>query len=467
MLPKGFADGEICIVGLGYVGLTLAAAMADSGFRVHGLEKQEAVLNSLKKGMPHFWEQGLEYTMRRVLNQKRMSVSRELDPSVSATVYIITVGTPLGPDGKARLDMVGSAAKQVAAHMQDGALVILRSTVRLGTARNVVRPILEASGKRFELAVCPERTLEGRALTELRELPQIIGSDLPETTMRAAQIFLILTPTILRVPRFETAELIKLVDNTYRDVRFAFGNEVARICSAVGIDASEVIRAGKLGYPRTNVAWPGPVGGPCLEKDPHILAESVRDYGIEIDITTAARMVNERLPCEAAATIRDLADGLGGFPEQPTISLLGWAFKGEPATSDLRGTMAIPIFEAVRKAFPNASFRGFDELVPQFQIAKLGVTPVDNLADAFADADIAIIMNNHKALTTMPIATLMNRMRAPAFVYDFWNIFSNVSLNLPKGRAYLALGGSQQANWARQVRHLNDFAGRDGERVIA
>jgi UDP-N-acetyl-D-mannosaminuronic acid dehydrogenase len=201
----------------------------------------------------------------------------------------------------------------------------------------VVAPILAASGKKFDIAMCPERTLEGKALQELRELPQIVGADDPAVADRAAAIFRRLTISIVQVADIETAEIIKLVSNTFRDVQFAFANEVARVCDAFGVSAHEVISAGKLGYNRTNIPLPGLVGGPCLEKDPHILMESARTRGIEMEITSAGRLVNERQPEETVQFIsseinrRKLASG------PLKISILGMAFKGLPETSDLRG----------------------------------------------------------------------------------------------------------------------------------
>jgi UDP-N-acetyl-D-mannosaminuronic acid dehydrogenase len=134
--------------------------------------------------------------------------------------------------------MIEAATHEVAANMRDGALVILRSTVKVGACRDVVTPILAATGKHFGIAMCPERTLEGRALQELRELPQIIGADDPAVADRTAAVFRRLTPSIVQVSSLETAEIVKLVDNTYRDVQCAFANEVARRLDKSGVFAA-------------------------------------------------------------------------------------------------------------------------------------------------------------------------------------------------------------------------------------
>ncbi len=131
-------------------------------------------------------------------------------------------------------------------------------------------------------------------MAELRYLPQIIGADTPATALRATQIFQFITPTVVRVSDFETAEMIKLVAHTKRDVMFAYANEVAKVCDAVGISAEEVISSGRFGYSRTDLPLPGPVGGPSLSKDPYLLAESVAELGVIPELTLAARRVNER-----------------------------------------------------------------------------------------------------------------------------------------------------------------------------
>ncbi|HUH24249.1 MAG TPA: nucleotide sugar dehydrogenase, partial [Brevundimonas sp.] len=213
-LPTRLLDQKICILGMGYVGLTLAVAMADAGFRVHGIERRQDVVDLLHEGKAHFWEPRLNDKLKRVIAKGAFTVSTDVDPEFPASVYILTVGTPLGEDGKASLDAVERASRQVGSVMADGALVILRSTVKLGTARNVVAPVLAESGRRFELAVCPERTLEGKALIELNQLPQIVGSDDADTRQRCVQLFGALTPTTIALSSLEAAEMTKLVDNT-------------------------------------------------------------------------------------------------------------------------------------------------------------------------------------------------------------------------------------------------------------
>jgi nucleotide sugar dehydrogenase len=269
----------------------------------------------------------------------------------------------------------------------------------------------------------------------------------PGAAVRAAQIFQFLTPTVVKVSDVETAEMIKLVDNTHRDVAFAYANEIARACDAVGVSAAEVIKAGKLGYPRTNLPMPGPVGGPCLEKDPHIFAEGLRELGVEPEITAAARRVNERQPEEVVAHVEGTLCALG-VPRTPVIALLGLAFKGEPATDDLRGTMARPVYEALKRRFPEATYRGYDPVVSAQDVRAFGLTPCATLEAALEGAHVAVIMNNHPAFPAMPLPELARAMARPALVYDFWNCFDARELPLPDGVAYMALGSHGRARVA-------------------
>jgi UDP-N-acetyl-D-mannosaminuronic acid dehydrogenase len=440
-LPSSLQDRNVCIVGLGYVGLTLAVAMADSGFNVFGVEVQKSVLDTLSKGEPHFFEPRLKDKLSRVIRKGTFRFGEAIDPTFRATTYVITVGTPLNKSGTIELRFIEQATAQVARVLRDGDLVILRSTVKIGTARNSVQRILAETGKSFEIAVCPERTLEGRALIELHELPQIIGADSSETRHRCSQLFSIMTPTTVTVSSLEAAELVKLTDNTYRDVTFAFANEIAKLCGKLGVSASEVISAGKLGYPRTNVALPGPVGGPCLEKDPHILAQSALELGVGMEITKAARLTNENQPDQVAQLLLARTQSQGNFPSAPRIAVVGLAFKGVPATDDLRGTMAKPIIERLAAHFPNARFVGFDPVASATSCkAFFGIDMVSDVQAAFTGADLVVIANNHPLFRSLDLPAAVETMNRGGIVYDFWNLYDDVAASMPAHVTYLALG---------------------------
>lgn len=415
-------DDKICILGMGYVGLTLAVVMAERGFRVHGAEINKKVLAKISEGIPHFFEQGLEVRLKRALKAGTLSfVERIADIPASElpSAYVITVGTPLGSDQRPRMDMVSNVAAEVAGHMPSGSLVVLRSTVRLGTTRAVVLDRLRASGKPFGLAYCPERTLEGRALEELISLPQIVGGLSDEDMWRATTIFQRLTPTTIKVSSLEAAEVIKLLDNSYRDHMFAFGNEVALMCDAAGLDGIEVIRAANTGYERTKIAMPGFVGGPCLHKDPHILQDSMTDFGFVPSLVKEGRALNESLSDRVIDMImRELPSGTRTVEK---VAVCGVAFKGRPETDDTRATPALELIAALRLRFPGAEIVGQDFAVSDQGIAELGITP-SSIEAAFRQSDIVIIANNNAKYQWLNLDALAASMKRPGVVFDVWSV---------------------------------------------
>lgn len=414
---------RVAVVGLGYVGLTLSVALALRGVKVFGIERRPEVVEATNNGTPHFSEIGLTEAMRSVIENGMLIASETLDNVPECQYYIITVGTPLGAGThEPRLDMIEAASNQVANHFQAGATVILRSTVLIDTTRKIVKPILDRQNRPYNLAMCPERTLEGNALKELAELPQIIGGIDAQSSDAANALFSLLTKTTVRVDSPETAEMIKLVDNTFRDVRFAFANEVARACVAVGINAHDVIRLGKFGYPRTNVALPGPVGGPCLEKDPHILMRSLQNYGMDLEITRASRLVNERQPAETVQTlIRIATERKTRLPL--TVAVLGLAFKGIPETDDLRGSMTLKIIDELQKANAVGELRVFDPVIrgnmPE-EISAIAQVHAD-FKEAIKDVDVIIIANNHPFFARHAIDEYISGLNNSGFIYDYWN----------------------------------------------
>lgn len=431
---------NVVIVGLGYVGLTLAAALARRNIRVYGIEKRPEIVKLTNSGTPHFSEIGLDHVLKKAVRDGLLTASTSTGGIPPAEFYIITVGTPLKAGTvEPRLDMIEDAARQVGELLPEGATVILRSTVRIGTTRTVVQRVLDATGKRYHLAMCPERTLEGDALRELGILPQIIGGVTEEATDSAASLFSRLTHTIVRVRDPETAEMLKLIDNTSRDVRFAFANEVARACDALGINAQDVIRYGKLGYPRTDVALPGLVGGPCLSKDPHILLSSVAGQGLDLEITRASRKINERQPEETVTSVIRKATERQKGPL--TVVVAGLAFKGKPETDDLRGSMTLDVVERLSQSGRCGEMRVFDKVVRSEQVAELpyDLHYCDDLYEACDGADLLMIANNHPIFGTLDIERIYNSMNDGGIVYDYWNMWSEQPPELLQDR-YFTVG---------------------------
>ena len=416
---------DVGIVGLGYVGLTLGAAFAKCGLKVLGVEKQQEIVSLVNAGKAHFAELGLEQIIREQVDNGNLIARSKFESSDHCKYFIITVGTPLDSNGKPRLDMIKSAVSEIVSQIKDDSTVIVRSTVEVGTTRNCVDTELKKTKKKYFLAMCPERTLEGNAIKELNTLPQIIGSDDRDTFDKVSKLFRQLTNSIIYVDSYEAAEIIKLVDNTYRDVQFGFANEVARMCDAVGVNAIEVIKAGKLNYPRTNVALPGLVGGPCLEKDPHIFNYSANKYGIDLEITKAARFVNESHPSEIVSKLIDRCYK-NKSKDHLKVTLLGMAFKGKPLTDDLRGSMATFVLKEFQKKLPKLSLGVYDPVV---NIKKLeshypGCSVFENISDAVNGADLVMITNNNEVFSHQNLNKLISLLSPNGFIFDFWNNFS-------------------------------------------
>ncbi|MEQ1784714.1 MAG: nucleotide sugar dehydrogenase [Hyphomonadaceae bacterium] len=429
------------MIGMGYVGLTLAVAMAEVGFRVHGVESNPDTVQAIRSGRAPFREVGLDQKVVQQVASGALSVSQEWPAPGVCNVYIVTVGTPLASGQKAtNLDSIRVVTSRLASNLRPNNMVILRSTVRVGVSRSIVKPVLDETGFPYDLAFCPERTLEGKALQELRTLPQIIGGVNYASSARAAQLFNYLTPTTIRVSDLETAEMIKLINNSQRDLMFAFANEVAEICDAIGVSAPEVIEAGNMGYPRGGMPMPGPVGGPCLEKDPYILAEGVAGLGTNVRLSMLGREVNEALPRRAAEAMAEELSTRVAPDKVAKGVVMGVAFKGRPETSDLRGTLAIPLIAELRRLYPHARLVAYDPSVPDDDIRGLGVEPCASAEDAFRDAAFVIYQNNNPAFGRLDLSALSKLMQRDGVIYDMWNQYIDERSQLRSDITYFGLG---------------------------
>lgn len=434
-------DSNVCIIGLGYVGLTLAVVMADVGFQVHGVEINDDIRDCIAQGKAHFSEVGIDKRIAALVARGALTTSKTLTKECKATVYIITVGTPVDEDKRTKLDSIKQVASDVAKVLKDGDMVILRSTVRVGVSEDVVKPILDSTGVSYDLAFCPERTIEGKAIEELRSLPQVVGGMTQASTLRASRLFHMLTPSVVRVSSLKAAEMIKLVNNTHRDIMFAFANEIALAADAAGLSAREVITASNLGYPRGGVKSPGPVGGPCLEKDPYILAEGLQQHGFTPELSLAGRRLNEALPSQVTNKLKSLSEKRDMKVRK--VCVLGLAFKGQPETSDLRGTLAKPLIANVRETFPDAEISGWDPAVkPEESVKELDLEMSDSLAHAVSEADIVIIQTNHRRFDDLDFAETSSGMRERGIIFDLWAMNEDENLPLKNGVAYACYGSS-------------------------
>ncbi len=427
---------KVCVVGTGHIGLPLAAVLAEAGFEVVGYDTNDDFISRVNTtGAAGFREEGLDELLAKHLHK---SLTLTSSPPTGQDVYIITVGTPLEPGTqRPSLDRIRVAVQRLAAGFGPNPLIILRSTVSIGTTRNVVLPEIRRHAQRFGLAFCPERTIEGKAIPEMRSLPQVVGGLDEESAARAEALFRLITPKIVRVSSLEAAEMIKLINNTYRDLTFAFANEVALIAERMGLSAAEMIHAANVDYPRSNVAQPGFVGGPCLEKDALILIDSLKKIDFKPRVIEEARKINHALPDHVALRIIQELRGLRRASAHTKILITGFAFKGRPATEDVRGSAAIPLMHRLQSS--RIEVWGHDFVTPEKVIADLGARAC-SLEEGFEDADAVIIMNNHPGYLSAGIPALARRLRAPALLFDSWSLFTSERFRDVSGLHYGTLG---------------------------
>ncbi len=420
---------RIGIVGLGYVGLTLGLTLAGLGFKVFGCDTNESIAAALKKGESPFFEDGIEEKLDDHYGKDFFYVS-DFQGKNNCEVYFIAVGTPLDGRGRPILSYLKQASSDLGKVLKKNDTVILRSTVPLGTTRGVVVPILEkvsglTAGEDFFVVFAPERTIEGQALKELRTLPQVIGGLNRASSNVAANIFNLMTDSVFIVDSLEEAEVVKLINNTYRDVTFAFSNEVALVCKQWNIDTNKVINAANMGYARSNVPKPSPgVGGYCLEKDPLIFYESAQRKGYDPLLFKHARTVSDTMVRSVAERITNfLKNNARGDMSRHKIFVIGFAFKGNPPTSDMRGSTTVHLIKYLQKK-KCKNIHGYDPLVGDDAIRSLGVNISGNLKNGFKDARAIIIMNDHPEFKTIDVRRLLGDARKDVLLFDTWALYN-------------------------------------------
>jgi UDP-N-acetyl-D-mannosaminuronic acid dehydrogenase len=434
---------EIAIIGLGYVGLTLGLVLADNGFSVCGLDKSEDIISTLKEKKATFYEKGLQnYLDVHIGNNLRLTSSID---EVHADIFIITVGTPIIKNSKEpNIEYIKHAARTVAKVLKRNDLVVLRSTVPIGCSRKDVLPLLEKEsglkvGKDFFLAFCPERTAEGRALEELRKLPQIVGGFCQKSVELALRLFNENTHTVIDIGSLEAAEMCKLLDNTFRDTIFGYANQMAVLAEKVGVDIHELIDKVNLGYNRNAIPKPSPgVGGPCLSKDPYLLDSSFKQNGMRANVSLAARDINEKTIENVVIRSEDLLKDVGKSLADCKVFVLGFAFKGEPETSDLRDSTTLLFIEELRKNKVN-NIWGYDAKITNDELLNLGIRQA-TIEEGFMDTDAVFIMNNHRSFSNLRIFELSSLMNQPALFFDGWHIFRPADIRSIPGIIYAGVG---------------------------
>lgn len=426
-------SADTTVIGLGYVGLTLAVAMAEAGMTVVGVEQDANRRAALAAGRVDIHEPGLAEAIVRHLASARLTIAAT-PPQCRA--HIVCVGTQSADqDGMAQLTQ---AVTGVAAALAAGDLVILRSTMPVGGTRKIVAPLL--AERDVHLAYCPERTAEGAAVAELAHLPQIVGGLTTTATEAAGTLFERMGVDVLTVSTPEAAEISKLSANALRDLVFAFANETAKLAEAAGADVAEIVRVTNEGYPRAGLARPGPVGGPCLTKDPTLLVDSATALGSHAHLANLARSINAQIPAHALQTI--IAEW-GDRPAPRRILLAGLAFKGRPETSDTRGSPTGALLQICRVHWPDAEYVGADPWVSDADARRAFDIPAQwPLHRAAHGADIVVLNTNHAGFSALDPVELAANMGPGGLIYDFWAQLQIGETQLPGGVRYRAFGAA-------------------------
>ena len=414
---------NVLVIGLGYVGLTLAIHCCEKKYNVYGIEIDEYILNSLNSNRAHFLEPGIDDLINKY-KDKSFFYSNVVPENIEFDYVVISVGTPYNKKNSyVDLGSMEAALTSTVNAISDRTLVVLRSTVSVTTSRVFVYEKLKSFGiSSPKIAFCPERTVEGKALLELNTLPQIIGA-LDNLSMEMAENFFSnLSNSIIKVASLEAAELVKLLNNTYRDSVFAIANSFNNIAQGFGIDGNELILKSNLDYPRSNIPLPGFVAGPCLEKDAYILIDNLQDIESK-NLISSMREMNENLELRVADSISTIYKTRNC---KGPILMTGMAFKGVPSTNDLRGSSSNNILE-----YLNA--RGLDVHLHDFENSAtiLGdryklhaIDAEDFVYEEILDYNFIMILNNHSRYVEKDFQETilsLHKANSELFIFDAWN----------------------------------------------
>jgi len=410
---------RIAVVGLGYVGIPLAAMLADKGYDVVGIDLLPERVRSVSEGKVPMKgdEPGLEALLSKAVRKGGLRTSTSFGACRDRTAIFVCVDTPIDATRRPDDARLKRAIDSIGGNLRKNAMVIVESTIAPGTMLGLVAPALEeksglARGKGFKLAHCPERVMPGRLLHNIRSYDRVLGVLDRMTERRAVAIYSKLTRGKLHTTDLTTAEVVKTAENAYRDVQVAFANEVALICESLGIDAYEVRRLVNT-CPFRDMHEPGAgVGGHCLPKDPWLLAHGGR--ASEPKLIPAARAVNDSMPFHVLdLAARSLSDK-GLRMEDATVAVMGASFLHD--AGDARNSPSVPVVESLGRA---GELRVHDPYLDEIA----GVRTVRDWKRALEGADLAIFMVSHKEYRSIAPSAMRRLMRTP-LVVDGRNIFS-------------------------------------------
>lgn len=393
---------KVSVVGLGYIGLPTAALLSETGIQVHGLDEKQEVVDAVNSGFPHILEPGLGELVKLAVTQGGFKASLKARAS---DVFIIAVPTPFKKNREPDLSCIASALKKIAPVLKPGNLVILESTSPVGTTQwmgEILREYrkdlkIPISGKDsncdVHLAYCPERVLPGRILYELRANHRVVGGVTPACALKAAQFYkLFVSGDCIRTCA-RMAEMVKLTENSFRDVNIAFANELSLICDKLDLNVWELIELANH-HPRVSVLQPGPgVGGHCISVDPWFIVHKNPE---ESRLIRTAREVNDDKPRYVTQKILKSLDS-----KSSKVGCLGLSFK--PDVDDLRGSPAVEIVRelacrGVAVFIVEPHIRNLPESLCHFENVK-----ICSLESALSKCDVIAFLVNHKSFSSLTL----------------------------------------------------------------
>lgn len=387
---------KVCVVGLGYVGLPTAALMANAGLDVLGVDTSKSAVDRVNQGETPLVEPDLSILVRAAATSGKLRAAETPEP---ADAFIVAVPTPIGNDHKPDLSHLEEAAAAIAPVLKKGDLVVVESTVPVGTTEAFSawlaerRPKLKFAHEHGDsadvmVAHSPERVLPGRVLVELVDNDRVVGGLGAVSGERAAALYRMFVSGECFVTDARTAELVKLAENAYRDVNIAFANELSAVGDALDVDARAVIALANR-HPRVNILSPGPgVGGHCIAVDPWFIVDSAPD---ETPLIRTARKVNDGMPVRVIARIAAAAKENGGA----TVACLGLAYKAD--IDDLRMSPAINVVHGLSGAHLGEVLvvEPHIDALPHELAGLPGVRLVD-LDEALKTAEIVVLLTDHR-----------------------------------------------------------------------
>ncbi len=397
---------NLIVVGIGRVGLPLALVLAKEGFNVIGIDVNNERIDGINKGKLPFIEEGAAPLLKKFLRHGFIAMHEEklLEVLPKVGTIILTLGTPMSDNFIPDVTQITDFLKKFSRYLKKGQLLILRSTVTPGTTEFLARYLKEkynfVVSKDIYLAYCPERIAEGKAVEELYEIPQIIGTVDGESAKLAAKIFGKLTKKLLYTDA-RSAELSKLYCNMYRYVDFAIGNEFMLVADDHQRDIYEILRLVNDGYKRSGLKGPGLTAGPCLVKDGFFLL----DKSPYLDLVAAAWRLNENIPGFLLRKIRQASGNLAG----KKVALLGLTFKKN--IDDLRYSLSLKLENYL--ITEGAKVFSHDPFVKS--------SPLD---ETLKNADILVIATNHDNFSKLKLKDIKKVASKDCVVCDIWNIFN-------------------------------------------